>query len=143
MGKLPETQRSADTKGSSADNAGAVPSSMGDTSSALAVRNNSGDSAEGIMVNGALAMRPEDQGDQRLWDWLAAMDGGKGAMLQYFGPIKSEFDADFSQIVASRLAQPISAGVLGSIEPSFFEVLDMKPVGHRLLFARAINALSV
>jgi len=62
-------------------------------------------------------------------------------MLMYFEPIQNEFDADFSQIAAARLAQPIAPGTLGCIEPSFFEVLGVKPVGHRLLFAKGLMAL--
>merc|ERR1740123_2630215 len=80
--------------------------------------------------------------EERMCEWLTNLDGGRGSMLQYLDAIKSEFDAEFVQIRAARLAQPIAPGALGSIEPSFFEVLGVKPVGHRLLFAKGIMALS-
>jgi len=80
--------------------------------------------------------------EERMCEWLTNLDGGRGSMLQYLDAIKSEFDADFAQIRAARLTQPIAPGALGSIEPSFFEVLGVKPVGHRLLFAKGIMALT-
>merc|ERR1712181_118029 len=109
--------------------------------STLAVPDRSKDIVMDTSAVTTLAVRPDNKDEQEMWDWLEKMDGGKGAMLQYFGAIKSEFDADFSQILASRLASPVSPGALGSIEPSFFEALGVRPVGHRLLFARAILAL--
>lgn len=89
----------------------------------------------------ALSIQPEGEGEQRVWDWLFELDSGRGSLLRYFGAIRTEFDADFSQIAAARLPTPITPGTLGSIEPSFFEVLGVKPIGHRLLFAKGIAAL--
>eukprot|EP00747_Dinoflagellata_sp_TGD_P031036 gnl/TRDRNA2_/TRDRNA2_135025_c0_seq2.p1 gnl/TRDRNA2_/TRDRNA2_135025_c0~~gnl/TRDRNA2_/TRDRNA2_135025_c0_seq2.p1 ORF type:complete len:661 (-),score=163.64 gnl/TRDRNA2_/TRDRNA2_135025_c0_seq2:50-2032(-) len=82
-----------------------------------------------------------DPNEQQLWDWLTELDGGRGSLQRYFDVIRTEFDADFAQIGASRLAEPIGAGALGSIDPSFFEVVGVKSVGHRLLFAKGILGL--
>lgn len=90
---------------------------------------------------GAIVLQPNDANEQAMWDWLESLDGGRGTLLQYFGAIKTEFDADFTQISAARLPEPMSAGTLGSIEPTFFEALGVRQVGHKLLLARGIMAL--
>jgi len=99
------------------------------------------EAAAGPSASSSLVVRPGGDSEQRVWEWLESLDGGRGSMLQYFEAVKNEFDADFSQLAAARLAQPIAAGTLGCIEPSFFEVLDVKSVGHRLLFAKGLLAL--
>lgn len=98
----------------------------------------SGAAASGSM---ALALRPEGPDDAKVWEWLSSLDNGKGNLLQYFGPIKSEFDGDLLQLAAAKLETPVAPGVLGSVEPTFFEVLGVKTVGHRLLLAKGILAL--
>lgn len=90
---------------------------------------------------GTSVPEPEDDAEKAVWEWLLQRDGGKGAFLQYFPVLRDEFDCDFSQICAARLTSPISPGTLGFIEPSFFEVLSVKSVGHRLLLAKGILAL--
>lgn len=90
---------------------------------------------------GALVVHPDNDTEQAMWDWLENLDGGRGTLLQYFGAIKSEFDADFTQISAARLTTPWCPGTLGSIEPSFFEALTVTRVGHKLMLAKGILAL--
>jgi len=80
--------------------------------------------------------------EEGMCKWLTNLDGGQGALLQYLDPIKTEFDADFAQIRAAKLARPIAPGALGHIDPLFFEVLGVKSVGHKMLFARGIINLS-
>lgn len=87
-------------------------------------------------------VQPQGETEVAMWNWLKGLDGGRGSLLHYFAAIKSEFDADFQQLAATRLQKPVSPGALGSIEPSFFEALGVKSVGHRLLFARGIMKLS-
>mmetsp|Transcript_70972 Transcript_70972/g.211617 ORF Transcript_70972/g.211617 Transcript_70972/m.211617 type:complete len:130 (+) Transcript_70972:117-506(+) len=58
----------------------------------------------------------------------ASRQGGEGHIASHAGG-------------SGGLAQPIAPGTLGCIEPSFFEVLDVKSVGHRLLFAKGLLAL--
>lgn len=90
---------------------------------------------------GALVVHPANDTEQAMWDWLENLDGGRGSLLQYFGAIQSEFDADFTQISAARLTTPWCPGTLGSIEPSFFEALTVTRVGHKLMLAKGILAL--
>merc|ERR1712008_344769 len=77
--------------------------------------------------------------EEGMCKWLTNLDGGQGALLQYLDPILTEFDADFAQIRAAKLARPIAPGALGHIDPLFFEVLGVKSVGHKMLFARGIS----
>lgn len=91
--------------------------------------------------DGTLVAAAMDDNEQATWDWLEGLDGGRGSLLQYFGTIKSEFDADFTQIAAARLDTPSGPGALGSIEPSFFEALGVTKAGHKMLFAKGILAL--
>jgi len=89
----------------------------------------------------AIVAAPANDTEQGVWDWLEGLDNGRGSLLQYFGAIKREFDADFNMITAAKLPTPFTPGTLGSIDPSFFEALGCKPVGHRLLLAKGILAL--
>jgi len=89
----------------------------------------------------AIVAAPANDSEQGVWDWLEGLDNGRGSLLQYFGAIKREFDADFNMITAAKLPTPFTPGTLGSIDPSFFEALGCKPVGHRLLLAKGILAL--
>ncbi|CAE7834716.1 unnamed protein product [Symbiodinium sp. CCMP2592] len=52
------------------------------------------------------------------------------------------FDLDFEQLVSVRLKDQAPAqGVLGTIDPLFWEVCGVKQLGHRLLFAKGLRAL--
>eukprot|EP00929_Paragymnodinium_shiwhaense_P096892 TRINITY_DN5862_c0_g1_i1.p1 TRINITY_DN5862_c0_g1~~TRINITY_DN5862_c0_g1_i1.p1 ORF type:complete len:1591 (-),score=528.65 TRINITY_DN5862_c0_g1_i1:209-4981(-) len=84
---------------------------------------------------------PQTPEEQKVYDWLLGLDNGGGKMAQYFDVLKREFDADFSQIAAARLSEPICAGILGKIDPSFWEVVGVNSTGHRLILARGIDAL--
>jgi len=91
---------------------------------------------------GAEVVAVECEHEARLMVWLKNLDSGKGALLQYADVLKAEFDSDFQQIGAVRLGEPVMPGIVGTIDPFFWEVCKIKPMGHRLLFARAINALA-
>lgn len=82
-----------------------------------------------------------DERDMRFSAWLRSLDDGHGCLLSYMDAIRREFECDFSQVAAARLSEPISSGVLGIVDPSFFEVIGVKSMGHRLLFAKGIAAL--
>lgn len=84
---------------------------------------------------------PQNEDERPVWDWLRGLDNGHGALCRYFDVLRREFDADFSQIAAAKFPTPISPGTLGSIDPSFFEVLGVTSAGHRLLLAKGILAL--
>ena len=75
--------------------------------------------------------------------WLKGLDGGRGSCLQYLGVLNREFDGDLRQIAAVKLDAPININsVFGHIEPTFFETIGLTKLGHKLLFARGIVALT-
>merc|ERR1712232_1044751 len=99
--------------------------------------------AEHRIVPATAILEPQTEEEKPVWNWLKNLDHGRGALLEYFDVIRREFDADFAQIAAARLPTPISPGTLGSIDPSFFEVLGVTSAGHRLLLAKGIMQLDV
>eukprot|EP00930_Biecheleria_cincta_P105335 TRINITY_DN979_c0_g1_i1.p1 TRINITY_DN979_c0_g1~~TRINITY_DN979_c0_g1_i1.p1 ORF type:complete len:998 (+),score=184.85 TRINITY_DN979_c0_g1_i1:199-3192(+) len=78
---------------------------------------------------------------QKLWEWLMKLDGGKSTLLRYFPALRDEFDCDFAQLAASRLDKPISSGSVGCIEPTFFHALGVDSEEHQLLLAEGILGL--
>jgi hypothetical protein len=84
---------------------------------------------------------PPDSPERKLHEWLEQLDGGRGVLLQYFEVLRREFCADLSRIAEMRLATPRSAGILGTIDAYFWELCEIKQMGHRLLLAKGINAL--
>jgi len=84
---------------------------------------------------------PPAMTDHEFLEWLKGLDGGRGSLVQYFAALKQEFDADLSQIAVAKLDEPVAAGLLGNIDPCFFEAVGVKPIGHRLLFAKGIMKL--
>jgi len=95
-----------------------------------------------LQARPAAAAATEDARERELHEWLLALDGGKGALLRYLDVLKREFDSDFTQISAVRLAEPVAPGIVGTVDPFFWEVCSVKTIGHRLLFAKGIAALS-
>eukprot|EP00439_Symbiodinium_sp_Y106_P080905 s56_g19.t2 len=89
------------------------------------------------------AVDPGDaEKETKMLGWLKSLDGGRGALVQYFSKLKEEFDLDFEQLVSVRLKDQAPAqGVLGTIDPLFWEVCGVKQLGHRLLFAKGLRAL--
>lgn len=77
----------------------------------------------------------------RMREWLEGLDNGKGAFLSYLEVINDEFDCDFAQLRALVLVTPCAAGLLGTIDPCLWEVCGIRSMGHRLLFAKALNHL--
>lgn len=105
----------------------------GEGSAALAVVHAPGGDTDG---------GPGNDRELELWEWLKALDNGRGSCLQYFAALKTEFDSDFVQIRAARLPSANSNfGVLACIDPFFFDALNVRPLGHRLLLARGIMKL--
>ena len=74
-------------------------------------------------------------------EWLEGLDNGKGAFLSYLEVIKEEFDCDFAQLRAMVLVTPFAAGLLGTIDSCLWEACGFRCMGHRLLFAKALNHL--
>merc|ERR1712113_430255 len=80
--------------------------------------------------------------EEALRKWLEGLDSGRGALVCYLDVIKNEFDCDFGQISAVRLSNPETPGLLGTIDPVFWETCGIKAMGHKLLFAKGISKLS-
>ena len=75
--------------------------------------------------------------------WLLALDGGRGAMLQYLDAIQYEFDGDFHQLKCARLeeSEVVTQGLLGRVDRRVFEALGIHKLGHKFLLVRGICAL--
>jgi len=74
--------------------------------------------------------------------WLCSLDGGAGLMLQYYEILAAEFDADLAQIVAVRHdSRKGQQGLLGMVDPVFWDIVKVRKMGHRMLFARGISRL--
>jgi len=78
---------------------------------------------------------------QKLHDWLLNLDDGAGAMLQYFDVLVAEFDSDITQIKAVKIGGDEANGILGVVDPSFWNVGRVAKLGHKMLFARGIQKL--
>ena len=76
-----------------------------------------------------------------LENWLRNLDDGCGRLLCYLPLLKREFD-NLHQIAASY--KPLGPGLslLKSVDPAIFDAMRVEKVGHRLLIAQGIKALS-
>lgn len=85
------------------------------------------------------ASPPNGGGDFEVW--LKGLDGGKGGLLRYLPLLQENFDT-MSQLAILKVGEKDNgASVVSCIDPSFFEAIECKSLGHRLLFARGILAL--
>ncbi len=91
----------------------------------------------------ASAAPAQSRADEALREWLRQLDNGMGVMVQYFDAIKREFDA-LATLSVVILDEPVEnkKGVVGTIDPSFWDACDVKPWGHRYLFAKGIKMLA-
>eukprot|EP00927_Polykrikos_kofoidii_P010886 TRINITY_DN14595_c0_g1_i2.p1 TRINITY_DN14595_c0_g1~~TRINITY_DN14595_c0_g1_i2.p1 ORF type:complete len:2124 (+),score=411.43 TRINITY_DN14595_c0_g1_i2:108-6374(+) len=76
-----------------------------------------------------------------LRSWLQGLDDGAGAMVQYFDVLANEFDADLAQIAAAKVDGGDQGGILGVVDPSFWDTVRVTKAGHKMLFARGIAKL--
>eukprot|EP00930_Biecheleria_cincta_P057525 TRINITY_DN4344_c1_g1_i2.p1 TRINITY_DN4344_c1_g1~~TRINITY_DN4344_c1_g1_i2.p1 ORF type:complete len:2150 (+),score=554.56 TRINITY_DN4344_c1_g1_i2:469-6450(+) len=79
--------------------------------------------------------------DNELKSWLRSLDQGAGTMLQYYDVLAAEFDSDLQQIAAAKIDGDPSVGIMGTVDPTFWEVVKVTKVGHRMLFAHGIAKL--
>lgn len=79
--------------------------------------------------------------DPELEAWLVGLDGGRGALSRYLPALSAEF-GDLSSLTATVLPTPVSSSVVGRIDPSLWQALGVEALGHRLLLAKGIIALS-
>lgn len=73
--------------------------------------------------------------------WLEGLDDGAGAMLQYFDVLSAEFDADLAQIAAAKVEGGEKNGVMGVVDQSFWDTVQVEKTGHKMLFAQGIAKL--
>lgn len=97
--------------------------------------------ASAAAVNIAQEGPTGDSREQEMRSWLLALDKGKGSLLRYLDAIEREFECDFSQLAAAQLLVATGPGSVARIEPSFWEALDVKSMGHKLLLAKALLLL--
>lgn len=88
---------------------------------------------------GELATTDEDE----LETWLLNLDQGRGKMVQYLGPLREEFGS-LMAVAAAYIPGGNNGprGLLESVEPLIFDVLQVVSLGHRLLLARGIAELA-
>eukprot|EP00747_Dinoflagellata_sp_TGD_P090844 gnl/TRDRNA2_/TRDRNA2_164852_c0_seq4.p1 gnl/TRDRNA2_/TRDRNA2_164852_c0~~gnl/TRDRNA2_/TRDRNA2_164852_c0_seq4.p1 ORF type:complete len:195 (+),score=35.91 gnl/TRDRNA2_/TRDRNA2_164852_c0_seq4:93-677(+) len=86
--------------------------------------------------------RKKGELSQGFSDWLSSLDGGKGVLLQYLDAIAAEFD-DLSQVCAVWTGEGScdDSSFMNSVDPVFWDAAGVRKLGHKLLFARGIEAL--
>jgi len=102
----------------------------------------SAEAAVGEGVNTQAEANFEDGCVDELDAWLLRID--RDGTLAHYGPALHREFANLSELAAA-LVQPRasrSKSVLSWVEPSVFEALGVRSLGHKLLIARGIAALS-
>jgi len=97
--------------------------------------------ADGAASRAASRRAREAQEAKEVEQWLQGLDGGRGAMLRYLEPLQREFGS-LAQVAAARLPAPAGSSVLENVDAMIFEALGIQSLGHRLLLAKGIMALS-
>merc|ERR1712232_1245548 len=101
---------------------------------------------EGPMDRVSELKRQREEGmserEERLHEWLKGLDDGVGSMLQYHDVLAAEFEADLTQIAAVRNERSNRGpGLMNTVDPIFWEIVNVQKMGHRMLFARGISRL--
>ncbi|CAE7034590.1 unnamed protein product [Symbiodinium natans] len=81
-----------------------------------------------------------DEAEAEIRRWLCGLDSGRGAMASYAKIITEEFGG-VPALSACILPENPKGSVIGRIDASLWEALDVKSLGHRLLLAKGILAL--
>lgn len=99
--------------------------------------------AQGATPSAASLKRPrvDEARAAELRAWLEGLDDGAGAMVQYFDVLAGEFDADLAQIAAAKVEGGERQGILGVVDPAFWDTVRVEKTGHKMLFARGIAKL--
>ncbi|CAE8624151.1 unnamed protein product, partial [Polarella glacialis] len=71
--------------------------------------------------------------------WLRSLDSDGGSLMRYSAALHGEFTS-LSEIAAAIVDQ--NAQGLACVEPSVFEALGIKMLGHKLLLSKGIVALA-
>lgn len=73
---------------------------------------------------------------------MKRLDNGQGQLLQYYDVLAREFDADLTMIAAVKVeGGERRGGLIGCVDPSFWETVKVSKMGHRMLFAKGISQL--
>ena len=78
---------------------------------------------------------------ERIRLWLIDIAGGKETLLRYQDAIETEFDNSLEQIAACYGHRSEDDSLLDAIAPEFWDALEVRPYGHKFLFAKAIEQL--
>ena len=78
-----------------------------------------------------------------LFDWLMSLDDGAGELMMYFVNLASALDCDLANVEKFKIDGGESYGILGVVDPSFWETVGVIRVGHKMLFARGIARLDL
>eukprot|EP00439_Symbiodinium_sp_Y106_P082701 s2_g22.t1 len=81
-----------------------------------------------------------EEAENEVREWLRGLDSGKGALVIYTKAITEEFGG-VQALAACILPEHPKGSVIGRIEQSLWEALDVKSLGHRLLLAKGILKL--
>ena len=73
--------------------------------------------------------------------WLRNLDNGRGKLLCYLPHLQREFD-NLHQIAASWKPCGPGCSLQNAVDPGIFDALRVEKLGHRLLIAQGIKALS-
>lgn len=78
-----------------------------------------------------------------LGGWLRSLDGGKGQLLKYLPAFEREF-TNLDQLLkaGTAAAEEVGKTALQCVAPEIFEAVGMQLLGHRLLVAKGLVALS-
>lgn len=81
-----------------------------------------------------------EEAENEVREWLRGLDSGRGALVIYTKAITEEFGG-VPALSACILPEHPKGSVIGRIEQSLWEALDVKSLGHRLLLAKGILKL--
>ena len=70
-----------------------------------------------------------------------SLDDGAGELMMYFVNLASALDCDLANVEKFKIDGGESYGILGVVDPSFWETVGVIRVGHKMLFARGIARL--
>ena len=75
-----------------------------------------------------------------IWHWLNSAGSGRGELLCYLQAIKSEFD-DLVQLAAVWRGTTRNNSILRGVDPVFWEIVQIRKTGHKLILALALQSL--
>lgn len=78
----------------------------------------------------------------QLLKWLQGLDGGEGALANYFPRFAAEFDSNLKRVAMAHKLNDTGLSQLDSIDPDFWKAIGVVKAGHKLLFSKGIAQLA-